>query len=105
MSERLPSLGQSRNKTRQLVDKLGYGLAFITLPLGIYAGGAAFLAGEVSRGFMISGLAFLDFTQIREHGRSIEKQSPWNPERLWDKVWGRKRFNQTPSMAMVRAAS
>lgn len=91
-----------RGPVRKLADKAFLGLSFITLPLGIYTAGTSFLAGEMMRGLIFSGFAFMDYTQIKEHGRSPEKQSWYNPERIMDRFIGSNRL-KSPTKSMVHA--
>lgn len=105
MKERLPQT--ERSFTRKVVDKAFLGFSFITLPLGLYAAGTSLLAGELVRAAIASGAAFLDITQIKEHGRSPEKQSWYNPEKILDKILGRgsNRLRHSPTSSMAYAAT
>lgn len=100
---------RERSFLKKTIDKVGYAAAFVTLPLGLYVGGTALLAGEMGKAAVAGTFAFLDFTQIREHGRPPEKQSSWNPERLGDAIFnffgiGSQKLNRPISTHLAAAA-
>jgi len=99
MSER-PKV--ERGFARRTLDKVTYGISFITLPLGVVTAGASVTVGSFTTAAIAGGFAFMDYTQIKEHGREPEKQSWYNPERIYDRVFGRF---QPSSTRMVRAAA
>lgn len=95
-----------RGPIRKAVDKAAFGLAFVTLPLALVGGVGALISGE----FIVAGVAgtsaFLDYTQIRQHGKPPVEQSWYNPERLMDKAVGSLRFfKANPSPRMAYAAN
>lgn len=94
-----------RGPIRKLVDKGFFGISLVTLPLSLYVAGTSILAGEFTKSFIASGFAFLDFTQIRQHGKAPTEQSWYNPERIMDKVLGSLRFQQPTSTRMALASS
>lgn len=97
MSERA-----ERGWVRKTFDKAGLGISLITLPLGLYTAGTSIVAGEMTRAAIAGAWSFLDFTQIREHGRPPEKQSFYNPERVFDRVFG---WFKPSSNRMIRATA
>lgn len=110
MPERLPQTNQQtteRGTFRKFVDKALLGVSFVTFPLGLYVAGTSLIAGEFLRAAVASGFAFVDYTQIKEHGRSPEKQSWYNPERILDKILGRgsNRLKHAPTSSMVYATA
>jgi hypothetical protein len=88
-----------RSFLRKSLDKVFLGISFITLPLGVGVAASSLLAAQWGTAAIASGSAFLDFTQIKEHGRSPEQQSWYNPERLADRLIGSLRFNKTSRLA------
>lgn len=84
MNERAPERGW----VRKTFDKVGVGVSAVTLPLSLYTAGTSVAAGNMLRAAVAGIWAFLDFTQLREHGRPPEKQSFYNPERVYDRVFG-----------------
>lgn len=96
-----------KNFGRRILDKTLFGVSLITLPLGIYTAGTSLLAGEFFKGAAAFGFAFLDYTQIKEHGLPPEQQSKYNPERILNKIMslGSKRFQHAPTQSMVYATA
>ena len=88
-------MNKERSLPRRIFDKVGYGSAFISLPFETIGAVGSIATGAWIPTLALGGLAFLDITQIREHGKSPEQQSWYNPERLWDRVWGRKRIHSS----------
>jgi hypothetical protein len=97
-----------RGKTRKVIDKVGRAASYVTLPLGLLAGGGALLAGEYAAAAVAGTGVFLDATQIRERKRRPDQQSWYNPERIMDKIWsgekGRNKFNQNSTRMAMAAA-
>ncbi len=102
-----------RGSIRKVVDKVGYGVAYVSGTFGVIGGVGALMTGNIPLAALAAGFVFLDYTQIRQHGLPPEKQSWYNPERILDKVSamifkqnrGSNHFKQPYSSAMLRATA
>lgn len=106
MKEQLLS-NSERTLPRKVADKFGYLISFVTGPIAAIEGFKFLLIGAYPAAAIAGTWAFMDLTQIRQHGKPRNEQSWYNPEKIWDKIWGVKgsdRFNQS-SMRMITASS
>lgn len=95
-----------RSLLRKTADKVFLGVSLVTLPIGLYVAGSSLIAGEFVTAAVAGGFAFIDYTQIREHGKPPSEQSWWNPEKILDRFWrGSNRLKQNTSTSMVYAAA
>ena len=92
-------MNQERSFARKVLDKISLGFSFISLPFETIGAVGSLISGGFLPAAALGGLAFLDLTQIREHGRPPEQQSWYNPERIMDKVIGSLRLNHTSRLA------
>ncbi len=97
-------MNTERSFPRRVFDKIGFGSAFISLPFETVGSITSLMTGALIPAVALGGLAFLDVTQIREHGKPAEQQSWYNPEKLWDRVWGRQRIHSS-RMANLESSS
>lgn len=106
MKELQQSNGE-RTLPRKIADKVGFGIAFVTGPIAAIESVKALLIGAYPLAIIAGTWAFMDLTQIREHGKTKNEQSWYNPERIADLFWGTKgsnRFNHT-SLSTIRATA